>query len=147
MSHDDACIFCAIVAGHAEASLVHRDELVTAFLDLHPVVAGHTLVVPNTHVVDATGLDEITAGRMITVGTRIAGAMGAAGIRLEGFNLFFANGAAAGQTVFHSHLHVLPRHRDDGFSIRRVVFGRTHSERAELDALADRLRGALDSQA
>jgi len=139
------CIFCRIVEGTAEASLVHRDELVTAFMDLFPVVPGHTLVVPNRHVDDAFGLDEATAGRMFAVGRDIARVMPEAGLRREGFNLFVANGAVAGQTVFHSHLHVIPRHTGDGFSVRRAVFGRNRGSREELDRIAAALRRALST--
>ncbi|RMD84862.1 MAG: HIT family protein [Candidatus Dadabacteria bacterium] len=144
MATSDDCIFCRIVEGRAEASYVYRDDLVTAFLDLHPVVEGHTLVVPNFHTATADGIDEGTAGRMFAVGARIATTMGRAGIRNDGYNLFLANGAAAGQTVFHAHLHVIPRRAGDGFSVRRAVFGRGKADREQLDALAERLRQALE---
>ncbi len=144
MTGSTDCIFCKIVAGEADASFVHRDELVTAFLDLHPVVTGHTLVIPNVHTAVADGIDEAAAGRMLTLGARIAGVMESAGVRCEGYNLFLANGAVAGQTVFHSHLHVIPRYEGDGFSVRRAIFGRSRADRTKLDALAERLRRALD---
>lgn len=141
MSSD--CIFCRILAGQAEASLVYQDELVTAFMDAHPVTPGHLLVVPNRHASGLEELDEASAGRMLVVARRMAGALRRSGIPCEGVNLMLADGATAGQTIFHCHLHVLPRTRKDGFGFRRPLGAGLPAGRQALDSMARRLREAL----
>lgn len=136
MSDARTCVFCAIVAGNAQASVVYRDELVTAFMDIRPVNDGHTLVIPNVHSTGLENIDEPTGGRMFDVACRVSAAMPAAGIRREGLNLFLADGAVAGQTVFHAHLHVLPRHAGDAFHVDIETLKRGVPARAELDKQA-----------
>ncbi len=106
----DHCIFCAILAGRAPASIVYQDGLVTAFMDIRPVNPGHTLIVPNRHAAHLQDLDGETAAHMFQVGQRLAGALYQSGLRCEGVNFFLADGEAAGQEVFHVHLHVFPRY-------------------------------------
>jgi len=137
------CIFCEIVAGRASASLVYEDDLCAVFMDIQPVNPGHVLVIPKRHVVE---LAETTAeewSRVTAVGQRTAAALRASDVRCEGVNLFLADGAAAGQEVFHAHLHVIPRYRGDGFGFR---FPESYQElpgRTELDAVAADLKDAL----
>ncbi|MDL5157065.1 HIT family protein [Actinomycetospora termitidis] len=133
------CVFCAIVAGTAERSLVHDDGVAVAFLDLQPAVTGHTLVVPRRHVVDLVGLTAEEGAGVWELGRRVAAAARGAGLA-DGVNLFLADGPTAGQEVWHAHLHVLPRTAGDGLRLD----GRFRlAERAELDTTADRLRAAL----
>lgn len=146
MARDPHCIFCRIVDGEAEASVAYRDELVTAFMDLHPVTAGHTLVIPNDHSSGLEGVDEARGGRIWQVGRRIALGFEAAGLRAEGANFFLANGAVAGQTVFHCHLHVIPRYTGDGFGLAHGVFGRGRPKRADLDDHARRIAASLENR-
>jgi diadenosine tetraphosphate (Ap4A) HIT family hydrolase len=127
------CVFCAIEAGRAEASLVYADDTVIAFMDIRPITPGHLLVVPRGHAAHLEDLDENTGAAMWRVAHRIARAMRGSGLRVEGVNLFLADGEAAGQEVFHVHLHVLPRYRGDGF---RLSFDAQYPERAELDTNA-----------
>ncbi|MFQ5522830.1 MAG: HIT family protein [Acidimicrobiia bacterium] len=136
-----SCIFCAIVDGGAPASFVHRDELVDAFLDINPVNPGHLLVVPKAHYVTLSDIDPTTAARMFVVAQRLAAALRNSQLRCEGINLFYADGAVAGQEVFHAHLHVLPRHRGDGFGLR-IDYDPAPS-RTALDAVAASIRAAL----
>jgi diadenosine tetraphosphate (Ap4A) HIT family hydrolase len=144
MSTEDRCIFCRIVAGEAAASLVFQDDLVTAFMDILPVNPGHLLVVPNKHCVGLSGLDEAAGERLFGVAARLGGALRQSGVRCEGVNLYLADGLAAGQEVFHVHMHVLPRYNGDGFGLRRAKhLGR--ASRAELDLIADNVRTALDA--
>lgn len=137
------CIFCAIVDGRAEAAIVHRDEHVIAFLDLFPVVRGHMLIVPNRHAKGLTELDGDAAARMIAVAQHLAAAVRSSEMPCEGINLFMAEGPVAGQTVFHCHLHVLPRHSDDGFHVGGSFLQRLNPGREELAALAASLRSAM----
>lgn len=143
MPTDDSCIFCRIVAGQEAASLVYRDDLVTAFMDILPVNTGHLLVVPNQHSTDLAGLDEAAGARMFGVAQRLGGALRRSGVRCEGVNLYLADGRAAGQEVLHVHLHVLPRYAGDGFGLRRAKqLGL--AARGELDTIAERVRTALN---
>jgi histidine triad (HIT) family protein len=134
------CVFCAIEAGRAEASLVYAGDTVIAFMDIRPITPGHLLVVPRVHAAYLEDLDENTGAAMWRVAHRVARAMRGSGLRVEGVNLFLANGEAAGQEVFHVHLHVLPRYRGDGF---RLSFEAQHPERAELDTNAALIGRAL----
>ncbi|GAA0980481.1 HIT family protein [Acrocarpospora macrocephala] len=117
-AHDqEQCIFCAIVAGEAEASVVFSDDRVVAFMDIGAVTPGHVLVVPRRHAVGLEDLDEETSTHVWRVGHRIGQAFRQSGLRCEGVNVFLADGAAAFQEIFHFHLHVFPRYKDDGFRI------------------------------
>lgn len=141
---DASCIFCKIVAGEAAASIVHRDEHVLAFMDISPVVEGHVLVIPTYHTPDLAGVTEDAGGRMFALGRRVAASLRASGLPCEGVNFFLADGAAAGQTVFHSHLHVIPRVRGDGLGFRfRHGLGRGRMSRSQLDEIAARLASDL----
>jgi diadenosine tetraphosphate (Ap4A) HIT family hydrolase len=137
------CIFCRIVAGQAEASLVYQDAWVCAFLDSHPVAEGHLLVVPVRHASGLEDLDEDAAGQMMIIGRRMGAALRRCGVPCEGVNLLLADGAAAGQTVFHCHLHVIPRSTGDGFGFRRPLGVGRSASRPEMNALAERIRAAL----
>jgi diadenosine tetraphosphate (Ap4A) HIT family hydrolase len=147
MTTDVNCIFCRIIAGQAEASLVYQDALVCAFLDAHPVAEGHLLVVPVRHASGLQDLDEDSAGQMMILGRRLGAALRRSGVPCEGVNLLLADGAAAGQSVFHCHLHVIPRSAGDGFGFRRPLgVGRSPS-RPEMNTLAGRLRASLEREA
>jgi histidine triad (HIT) family protein len=139
----DDCIFCLIVAGEAPASVVYDDDQVVAFMDLYPVTPGHTLVVPKAHAVGIRDLEDEISARMIAVARRVVLALDRSSLRSDGVNLFLADGDAAGQDVFHSHLHVIPRYDGDGF----VVHGQRREvdfTRSELDGHADLIRAHLD---
>jgi histidine triad (HIT) family protein len=137
------CLFCRILAGELPASVVFRDELACAFLDVRPVNPGHVLVVPTGHAASLADLDEQSGGHLFRVGQRVAGALRESGLRCEGVNFHLADGAAAGQEVFHVHLHVIPRYAGDGFGLRFGPHNRTAVGRDELDTVATRLRELL----
>jgi histidine triad (HIT) family protein len=132
-----SCVFCAIVAGEAEAFVVGSSPTAVAFLDIAPLTRGHTLVVPTRHVTDlleggADVLHEV-APLVEEVAHLLVGRLGA-----EGINLFQSSGAAAGQEVAHFHVHLLPRWRDDGV-LRGLVREPLRAE--DLDALHAELSG------
>ena len=132
------CIFCSIVAGQAEASVVHRDDLCLAFMDLHPVNPGHLLVVPLDHATYLADLPAATGAHMFTVAQQLAARLRRSGLRADGVNVFLADGEAAGQEVCHVHLHVIPRFAGDGFGL---TFGPSYGqpvprERLDRDAAA-----------
>ncbi len=137
------CIFCRILAGQAEATLVWRDELCTAFMDIQPVNPGHVLIVPNVHAAALADLDEDTAAHLMRVGQRMTAALRASGLRCEGVDLFLADGEAAMQEILHVHLHVFPRYRGDGFGLRFGPDYRNRPGRVALEDAAERIRTAL----
>lgn len=136
------CIFCALLDGRAPATFLHRDEVCSVFMDIRPVNPGHLLVIPNEHAPYLADLDADTAGHMMRVAHRFAAALRASGLRCEGVNLLLADGEAASQEVFHSHLHVFPRYPGDGFGLRFGPDYRVRS-REELEESAARIREGL----
>ncbi len=134
------CVFCAIVAGSAPASIVYEDVDLLAFMDIRPVTPGHLMVIPKRHAPFLADLDEAIGARMFTVAMRLAQALRASGLRCEGINLFLADGEAAFQEVFHVHLHVFPRFAGDAF--RLDADWSVAPSRPELDAIAAQLRDA-----
>ena len=135
------CVFCRLIAGEVEASVVHEDERTVAFMDLRPVTSGHLLVVPRAHAAGLAGLDPEDGAQMFRVARVAAAAMGRSSLRCEGVNLFLADGEAAGQEVFHVHLHVVPRFDGDEFGLLLPPdYG--VGLRSELDAAAAALRDA-----
>lgn len=140
------CIFCKIVAGEAEASVVYQDQYVTVFLDIRPVVQGHTLVVPNIHSPDLSSLDQAHAQHMFTTAQNIAQAIRASELNCEGINLFMADGSVAGQTVFHNHLHIIPRYFGDGFSPGFHLSYIEPPSREELNQVADQISESLPKE-
>jgi histidine triad (HIT) family protein len=129
------CVFCLLVAGKAEVSLVYQDERTVAFMDIEPAVSGHMIVVPRRHAESLADLSAEDGAQLFRVGQRAAAALRASELRCEGVNFHLADGEAAGQDVFHVHLHVFPRHTDDGF---RGWFppDRSVRPRSELDETA-----------
>lgn len=139
----DECVFCRILSGQSPASFVCRDEIAAAFMDIQPVNPGHVLVVPVRHYTYLADLDPDIGAHMFRVAQRISTALFNIEVRCEGTNLFLANGATAGQEVFHVHLHVWPRFRGDGFGLRFGPAYGTRPPRAELEALSMQIRSAF----
>ncbi len=101
------CIFCKIAAGESKADILYRDDLATAFRDLHPAAPTHVLIIPNRHVDSVNELEESDAalvGHLFVVAKQIAAREGLAS---SGYRLIVNTGAQGGQTVFHLHLHLL----------------------------------------
>lgn len=138
-----SCVFCDIVAGSSPASVAYRDEACIAFMDIQPVNPGHILVVPTVHSTYLADLDPHVGGHIFAVAQWLASAMRKSGPNAEGINFFLADGEAAGQEVFHVHLHVLPRHRGDGFGLRFPPRYGELPARGQLDAAAAAISKAL----
>ncbi|HEX2434608.1 MAG TPA: HIT family protein [Gaiellaceae bacterium] len=132
------CLFCLLAASEAEVSVVHQDERTVTFMDIEPAVSGHMIVVPRRHAASLADLDVEDGAQLFRVGQLAAAALQASDLRCEGVNFHLADGEAAGQDVFHVHLHVFPRHTDDGF---RDWFppDRSVRPRSELDHTAGAL--------
>lgn len=112
MAADPDCLFCKIVAGELPSTRVAEDERTVAFMDINPATRGHLLVVPRAHAKDLMEIDPEDLAACARMGQRLArhavGVLGA-----DGVNLLNSCGSAAWQTVFHFHLHVIPRYADD----------------------------------
>lgn len=134
------CVFCKIVAGQIPSTKVHEDELTLAFMDIGEVNPGHVLVAVKPHVDNIYGLDDTLAAAVFRTAARVARAVKKA-YAPEGMTLYQANGAAAGQTVFHFHLHLVPRCAEDGLRLSWPV---KNPPREQLEANAARLRAALE---
>lgn len=107
------CIFCKIISGELSSSKVYEDEHVIAFLDLHPINPGHILVVPKVHCGALLDCSPEILSQMMVAAQKVAAAVVKA-TGADGFNLGVNNGRAAGQIIFHLHVHVIPRHASDG---------------------------------
>jgi histidine triad (HIT) family protein len=141
-SAQTSCVFCEIIAGRAESSLVYEDEHVIAFMDIGPLTQGHLLVVPRSHADYLEDLDEDLGARLFRAGHRLARALRRSGLPCDGVNLFLADGEDAFQEVFHVHLHVLPRTPGDGF---RIKAARHRPGRKELDLAAAKVRHSIQA--
>ena len=140
---DSSCIFCQIIDEKADGSIVYRDDLVTVFMDIRPVNPGHLLVVPNEHAADLRALDEEIAGHVFKIGKRIARGLRRTDLNCEGVNLHMADGSAAGQVVFHTHLHVIPRFGGDGLGFLIHGQGHVSPSREDLNETAGKIKQAL----
>ena len=139
MKFDESCIFCKIVRKEAPASIVYDDASVLAFLDIRPLSPGHTLVIPKSHFVDIFGTPPKQLSQVYKVTKLIAIAVKKA-TRADGVSIIQQNGKAAGQDVFHIHVHVVPRFTGQKlplFSDLKEV------ERAKLDEMALKIRQEL----
>jgi len=138
------CVFCEILAGRAPGSIVHRDDQTCALMDILPVNPGHVLVIPVSHAAFLAELDPEAGADLFRVGQRIAAELRRSDLRCEGVNLLLADGEAAGQEVFHVHLHVIPRYRGDGSGFRFGARGASPPTRSALDEIAEKLRTSLE---
>jgi histidine triad (HIT) family protein len=112
MSAADDCLFCKIVAGEIPATIVAEDDRTVAFMDINPATRGHALVVPRRHTPDLLHIDREDLAACAVAAQRLAGRARAA-LGADGVNLLNSCGRAAWQTVFHFHLHVIPRYDGD----------------------------------
>jgi len=134
----DSCIFCKIVNGEAPAHRVFESERTLVFLDIFPVAEGHTLVIPKAHCTNLLDADEPDLEAVISHSRAVAHAIREV-IKPDGIGVFQLNGAAAGQTVFHYHMHLIPRTRGDTLQ----VHSRTAGDPDRLAETARRLAEAI----
>jgi len=143
MNAHTRCIFCEILERRAPGSFIYEDEVCAAFMDIQPVNPGHVLVVPRRHAASLAELDPQDGARLFQAAQRVAAGLRKSGLRCEGVNLFLADGEAAGQDVFHVHLHVFPRYAGDGFGLRFSPQYGQRPSRDELDEIAEKIRDEL----
>lgn len=139
MTADPSCIFCKIAAGTIPSTKLYEDGETLAFMDINPANPGHCLVIPKAHFPTVFALAPeafAAAGRTVI---KVASAVQAA-LTPDGINLLQANGPGAGQSVFHFHIHVLPRRHDDGLSINWTP---KPGDRAHIAEIAEKIRKHL----
>jgi histidine triad (HIT) family protein len=134
---DPDCIFCKIVAGELPASVVDEDERTLAFMDIAPATRGHALVIPRAHSTDLLSIGREDLGAVALAAQRLAGRMKER-LGADGVNLLNSCGLAAWQTVFHFHVHVIPRYDGDPL---RLPWVPSAGDRAEIQAAAQELSG------
>ena len=133
------CVFCKIVAGQIPSTRVYEDEHTIAFMDIGHVNPGHTLVAVKKHAATVFELEETQAEAVARAVARISRALKKA-FEPDGLSVYQANGKAAGQTVFHYHVHLLPRHAGDGMEL---TWPMKNPPRERLEEYAGKIRAAL----
>ncbi len=134
---DPDCIFCKIVAGELPARIVDEDERTVAFMDIAPATRGHALVIPRAHGADLLSVDRDDLSAVALAAQRLA-ARAKERLGADGVNLLNACGAAAWQTVFHFHVHVIPRYHGDPL---RLPWVPREGDQAQIAAAAQELSG------
>jgi histidine triad (HIT) family protein len=140
MKEERECIFCNIINGKSEASVVYEDDNAIAIMDIQPVNPGHVLIIPKTHLPFINEANNDTGEYMFKIGLKVAAALKKSGLQCEGVNYLLADGEAAGQEVFHAHLHVFPRFKNDGFGFRFTESYYTLPPREKLNSIAEEIK-------
>jgi histidine triad (HIT) family protein len=130
------CLFCGIVEGKVPAEIVDSDEHTIAFMDISPATRGHALVIPRNHAADLIEISDEDLERTILAARRLARRMDAV-LEPDGFNILNSCRPAAWQTVFHFHIHVVPRYDDDPLKLPWIPRA---GDEAEIAATAARIR-------
>jgi histidine triad (HIT) family protein len=130
------CLFCKIIAGELPSQRIDEDERTVSFMDINPATRGHALVVPRTHWKDLREIDAEDLTAVALAAQRLAG-RAVDRLQADGVNLLNSCGAAAWQTVFHFHMHVIPRYADDPL---RLPWDPKPGDADEIAAAADQLR-------
>lgn len=135
----DNCIFCKVVSGELPSSKVYENEEILVFLDINPVNLGHALVIPKKHFENIYETPEDTLAHMITTAKIVSKAIKKAR-NASGVNVIMNNDASAGQVIFHSHMHIIPRFEGDGFGVWQ---GKDKYGEGEKDAMAKQISEEL----
>jgi histidine triad (HIT) family protein len=136
MPGPDDCLFCGIVAGRVPAQVVNSDEHTVAFMDINPATRGHALVVPREHATDLMDVSDADLERTLAAARRLARRIDEV-LEPAGFNLLNSCRPAAWQTIFHFHVHVIPRYDDDPLKLPWIP---RNGDEDEIAAIAERLR-------
>ena len=136
---DRDCIFCKIAGGDIPSSTVYEDEQFRVLLDLSPATKGHALILPKQHYANIFEIDENILRDLIVLAKKVASAMKET-LNCDGVNIVQNNGEVAGQTVFHFHMHIIPRYKDDD----QVIGWEPHTSDPEVQAqLAEKIGQAI----
>lgn len=131
---DNNCIFCKIAAGEIPSKTIYEDDKFRVILDLGPATKGHALILPKNHYANLYELPKETAGDVMKLAKKMATVM-TEKLGCQGFNLMQNNGETAGQTVFHFHMHLIPRYENDGQEINWKPGSPTQEELEEIKSL------------
>lgn len=133
------CIFCKIVKGEMPATKLYENKQVLVFMDIKPVNQGHLLIIPKKHAELINEVDQKVSAEMFRLAKIMNSAVRSSGLKCEGVNFFLADGESAGQEIFHTHLHVIPRFKKDGFGFR---FPKDYKvrDRKELEKIAQKIK-------
>ena len=134
---DDNCIFCKIANGEIPSKTVYEDENFRAILDLSPAAKGHTLILPKNHYKNLFELPEETAAEVFAVAKKL-GTQLVDKLHSDGLNIIQNNGEVAGQTVFHFHMHLIPRYKDDG---QKITWEQGKPSQEELEEIRQQIVG------
>jgi histidine triad (HIT) family protein len=138
MTLDKDCVFCKIVKGELPSYKVYEDEKYLAFLDIHPILAGHTLVIPKEHSQDLLHTSPAERDGLLEVVAKIAPTI-VKEVNATAFNIGINIGRDSGQVVFHTHVHIIPRRHDDGM----MNWKHQTVNEAEFPRIAERIRKGL----
>ncbi len=135
------CVFCKIIAGQSPAAIVYHDDNTSAFMDIYPVAKGHILVVPKRHVVGLFDITPEECANTMRAAVMVANAIRES-LKPDGLNLWQSTGRAANQSVFHFHIHLIPRWYGDGLN---APHGKSSASPQQLEATAAQIRTYLPS--
>ena len=135
MKRDD-CIFCKIAAGEIPSRKIYEDKDLIAIMDLNPTSKGHSLIIPKEHCTNIYDIDEDIAAKVMKTAKKLATKMTVA-LNCDGFNLLQNNGETAGQTMFHFHMHLIPRYKDADNNMLKFTSVSFSDE--EMDAIRDQI--------
>ena len=133
----DDCIFCKIVKGKIPSTKVYEDENTLAFLDIKPINIGHTLVIPKKHFKNIYETPDDVLSELIRVSKKLSIALKKS-LSADGINVTMNNDPASGQIIFHTHIHVIPRMKNDGFG---VWHGKRDYGEGEKEEVAGKIKG------
>ncbi len=139
MTTDADCLFCKIIAGEIPCFQLFENDETLAFMDINPANEGHALVIPKEHATDVYTVSDTAIAATIATAKKIAAAIDKT-LNPDGLNLLQCNGPAAAQSVFHFHMHVLPRRQGDELKLN---WGLSPGDMDAIGALAERIRGNL----
>ena len=135
---DSNCIFCKISGGEIPSKTIYEDEEFRVILDISPASKGHALIIPKEHYANLYEMPEDAAGRVLILAKKLAGHM-TERLKCDGFNIVQNNGETAGQTVFHFHMHLIPRYAGDG-NQDKLCWNHLELSQEELDEIWQKLK-------
>lgn len=139
------CIFCSIIRGKTPGTRVYEDDDVVVIMDIKPITRGHMLVLPKVHRELLTEMNDDSIAAVFSIAKKVGNAVRKSKLACKGINYLLADGAEAGQEVFHAHLHVIPRYRSDGFWLHMPPGYEKKTPVEDLEKSAGKIRAALKS--
>ena len=136
---EENCIFCKIASVEIPSYTLYEDNLFKVFLDLSPTSFGHALLIPKEHYANLFELDDDIASKALILAKKVATAMKAS-LQCDGFNLLQNNGEIAGQTMFHFHIHLIPRYKDDN---TKIIFDHKSLKEEDAKTILDTIKKCL----